>query len=299
MRVFVTGATGFVGGFLGRHLRACGDEVVDPFVDLADTDSLWAAIAAARPDALYHVAGQADVSRSWKEPAETYQINAIGTANVIEGAVRAGSDPTVLVVSSGEVYGRVESADLPVNEDHPLRPTTPYGASKAAAELIALQAHWGRALPVIVARPFNHIGPGQSDAFVVSAMARQIAEAERDADPELCVGNLAPARDFSDVRDVVRAYRACVMSGTPGRIYNVCSGVAVPIHDVVDRLIAMAHGTLRVVVDPSRVRPTDIAEIRGDASRVRADTGWIPVHGLDEGLADVLDWWRERISRSA
>ena len=151
----------------------------------------------------------------------------------------------------------------------------------------------------MVVRPFNHIGPGQSDAFVVSAMARQIAEAERDADPELCVGNLAPARDFSDVRDVVRAYRACVMSGTPGRIYNVCSGVAVPIHDVVDRLIAMAHGTLRVVVDPSRVRPTDIAEIRGDASRVRADTGWVPVHGLDEGLADVLDWWRERISRSA
>lgn len=299
MRVFITGASGFVGGFLGRHLRESGDVVVDPFVDLSDTAALWHAIAAARPDAIYHLAGQADVGRSWDTPSETYQINTIGTANVIEGAARAGTNPTVLIVSSGEVYGRVETADLPVTEEHALRPTTPYGASKAAAELVALQAFWGRSLPVIVARPFNHIGPGQSDAFVVSALARQIAEAERDPARDLCVGNLAAARDFSDVRDVVRAYRACVSQGTPGRVYNVCSGVAVPIRDVVDRLLAMARRPIRMTVDPSRVRAVDVAEVRGDASRVRADTAWVPVHGLDEGLAAVLDWWRIRVTEAA
>ena len=296
MRAFVTGGGGFVGGFLRAHLIDCGDEVFDPFVDVTDAGALADALADAQPDAVYHLAGQADVAKSWTDPASTFAVNAVGTLNLITAVTHQDRPPRTIIVSSGEVYGRVSPDEIPVREDRLVRPASPYGASKASAELVALQAFFGRGVPVIVARPFNHIGPGQSEAFVVSAIARQIAEAERDGGSELRVGNLAAKRDFTDVRDVVRAYRACVERGTPGTTYNVCSGVAVPISDLVERMAAMADRPLSVVVDPDRFRPSDVPEIRGDNTRLRTDTGWSPTHSLDEALAATVAWWRERLA---
>lgn len=295
----MTGGGGFVGSFLRAHLEASGDEVIDPFVDITEPALIAAAIRDAAPDAVYHLAGQADVGRSWADPAETFTINALGTLNVVAAVCHLASPPRVLVVSSGEVYGMIAPDELPVRESHILRPASPYGASKASAELAALQAFHGRQIPVIVARPFNHIGPGQSDAFVVSAVARAIAEAEVTGLDEIAVGNLEAARDFSDVRDVVRAYRACVERGTPGVTYNVCSGVAVPIRDLVDRLVAFADRPIRVTIDPDRFRPSDVPVIYGDSSRLRAGTGWSPIHPLDEALEATLHWWRARVTAPA
>lgn len=295
----MTGGGGFVGTFLRAHLEASGDEVIAPFVDITQPSEIGAAIRDAQPDAVYHLAGQADVGRSWADPAETFTINALGTLNVVVAASQLATPPRVLVVSSGEVYGVISPDELPVRESHALRPASPYGASKASAEMAALQAFYGRRTPVIVARPFNHIGPGQSDAFVVSAVARAIAEAEATGRDEIAVGNLDAARDFSDVRDVVRAYRACIDCGTPGATYNVCSGVAVPIRDLVARLVALAARPILVSIDPDRLRPADVPVIYGDASRLRTDTGWSPIHALDEALESTLQWWRQRVAERA
>ena len=295
MRAFVTGGRGFVGGFLRAHLESCGDVVVDPFIELADTGALTDAVVSAAPDVVYHLAGQADVARSWRDPVETWEINALGTVRLLEAVRRCAVVPRVVVVSSAEVYGHVRPDALPVTEGHPVRPVTPYGASKAAAELAALQAAEGGGVPVVVARPFNHIGPGQSDAFLVSAVARQIAEAEVSGADHISVGSLEAARDFTDVRDVVRAYRCCATDGRSGSVYKVCSGVAVPVREVVDRLLSFAARPLVTAVDPDRLRPVDVPEVRGDASRLRADTGWAPTHELDEALAACLGWWRDRL----
>ena len=288
--------TGSSGRFLCAHLLASGDEVIAPFADITDPAAIAEAVHAASPEAIYHLAGQADVGRSWQHPGETFAVNALGTLNVVTAARSVATPPRVLVVSSGEVYGAIAPDELPVRESHVLRPATPYGASKASAELVALQAFHSGHLPVIVARPFNHVGPGQSEAFVVSAVAKAIAEAERDGVDEIAVGNLSAARDFSDVRDVVRAYRSCVERGTAGATYNVCSGRAVVIRDVVDRLIALSSRPLVVRVDPDRFRPSEVPVVFGDASRLHADTGWAPTHGLDDALADTLAWWRGRLS---
>ena len=299
MRAFVTGGNGFVGTFLCAHLEASGDDVVAPFIDITRPEAIATAIKEAAPDAIYHLAGQADVGRSWVDPAETFTVNALGTLNVVTAAVALETVPRVIVVSSGEVYGQIAPDELPVRETHVLRPASPYGASKAAAELAALQAFHGRRLPVIVARPFNHVGPGQSDAFVVSSVAKAIAEAESSGGDEILVGNLAAARDFTDVRDVVRAYRACVERGRPGETYNVCSGTAVPIAELVERMVGLATRPLRITIDPSRFRPLDVPVIFGDSSQLRADTGWSPIHALDEALAATLQWWRERVTAAA
>lgn len=297
MRAFVTGGSGFVGGFLRAHLESCGDEVVDPFIELSDTAMLTDAIVAAAPEVVYHLAGQADVGRSWRDPVETWEVNVVGTVRLLEAVRCCTVVPRVVVVSSAEVYGRVRPDELPVRESHAVRPVTPYGASKAAAELAALQAVEGSGVPVMVARPFNHVGPGQSDGFLVSAVARQIAEAEASGADHLAVGNLDAARDFSDVRDVVRAYRCLAADGRAGAVYNVCSGVAVPVRSVVDRLLAMADRPLEIRVDAARLRPVEVPEVRGDASLLRHDTGWEPVHALDDALLGCLAWWRERTAR--
>jgi GDP-4-dehydro-6-deoxy-D-mannose reductase len=197
--------------------------------------------------------------------------------------------PRVLVVSSAEVYGRVQPGDLPLTEDAPLRPVSPYAASKAAAELLAVQAHLGHGLPVVRARPFNHVGPGQSPTFAVAAFAHRIVEARRTGASTLHVGNLTPRRDLTDVRDVVRAYRLLIERGVPGEVYNVCSGRDVAIEDVVRRLLELAGADLELEVDQSLLRPVDVPVLRGDGGRLHAATGWEPAIPLDETLRDVLD----------
>jgi GDP-4-dehydro-6-deoxy-D-mannose reductase len=296
VRALITGGRGFVGNWLAEHLREQGDEVVaiDLETDVADQAALDPVVADAAPDAVYHLAARTHVGESWQVPAEVLRVNVLGTAAVLAAARRVPSSPTVLVVSSAEVYGIVTPADLPLTEASPVAPVTPYAASKAAAEQVALQAWRGYDQPVIVVRPFNHVGPGQSPSFAVSALARRIVEARRAGATELAVGTLTSRRDFTDVRDVVQAYRLLIERGVPGTVYNVCSGQDVPIAAVADRLLAQAGSDLHLVTDPSLVRPVDVPVLRGDGSRLEEATGWKPTTRLDDTLRDVLDYWESQ-----
>jgi GDP-4-dehydro-6-deoxy-D-mannose reductase len=297
MRALVTGATGFVGPHLVAHLRDMGDEVVgleEGIVDVCDPEAVAGWLARHRPEVVYHLAGWADVGGSWAQPQQAFRVNAEGTLNVLQAAL-AAECRQVLVVSSADVYGIVDEADLPITEDHPLRPVSPYAVSKVAADYLGLQAWLGRGLEVVRVRAFNHLGPGQSDRFVAPAIASRIAANERDGGEEVPVGNLAARRDVTDVRDVVRAYRLLVEHGEPGEPYNVCSGADVAISELADRLLAMATRPMRLVVDPDRYRPVDVPVLRGDPSKLQAATGWKPEIPLDQTLRDVLDDWRSSV----
>jgi GDP-4-dehydro-6-deoxy-D-mannose reductase len=298
VRAFITGSRGFVGSWLIPHLRQSGDEVLEaaPDLDVTDGPAVHRALRGAEADAVYHLAALSHVGNSWETPEETVRVNALGTLAVLEAAWRCRRPPTVLVVSSAEVYGRVTPTDLPLTEEAALAPVTPYAASKVSAEYLGLQAHLGRGLPVIRARPFNHVGPGQGPGFVVSAIARRIAEAERDGGRTIQVGSLSARRDFTDVRDVVRAYRLLVCAGAPGGVYNVCSGHDVAVDEVARRLLGLAGADLDLVVDPALVRPADVPVVRGDATRLARATGWHPEIDLDTTLGEVLETWRSTLA---
>jgi len=298
VRALITGGGGFVGHHLGELLRAAGDQVVsvDLEVDVADPGAIRAAVAEARPEAIYHLAALTHVGESWDFPAEVLRVNVLGTASVLAAARAEREPPVVLVVSSAEVYGSVAPDELPIDETMPLRPLSPYAASKAAAEQLALQAWRGYGQPVIVVRPFNHIGPGQAPTFAVSALAKRIVEAQRSGSSTVAAGTLTARRDFTDVRDVVRAYRSLVVEGTTGEIYNVCSGHDIAVSEVAYRLCALAGADVELVDDPTLVRSVDLPVLRGDYGRLAADTGWKPEIPFDDTLADVLEFWRGQVS---
>jgi GDP-4-dehydro-6-deoxy-D-mannose reductase len=278
-----------------RHLAERGDEGIgtDEELDVTDAGRVAESITKIAPDAVCHLAAQSSVGASWTGVQETYQVNLIGAVNVLDAALSCAERPRVLLISSSEVYGRIAPADLPVGEEHPMAPVSPYAASKAAAEMAGLQAWLGSGLEVVRARPFNHTGPGQRPDFVVPALARQVADASGSGERLLRTGNLASRRDICDVRDVVVAYRLLLDHGTPGGVYNVCGGTSVTIREVAETLISLAGGGIEIQVDPERVRPADIPELRGDPSRLRAATGWRPTIPLTTTLADVLSYWQE------
>ncbi len=292
----MTGARGFVGTWLTAHLVESGDDVVaiDHEVDITDGDAVRGALAEAAPEVVYHLAAFTSVGRSWTDPGEVLRVNATGTLYVLEAARACPHPPRVLLISSAEVYGAVPPDLLPVDEDAPLAPVTPYAASKVAAEYLGLQQYLAYGLPVFRVRPFNHVGPGQSSAFVVSALAERIVEARRSGADSIVVGNLTARRDLTDVRDVVRAYRLLGERGVAGEVYNVCSGRDVAISDVAAQLQQLAGTELRFEVDPSLSRPVDVPVVRGDPTKLRAATGWEPSFTLDRTLLDVLDRWSDR-----
>jgi GDP-4-dehydro-6-deoxy-D-mannose reductase len=298
VRALVTGAAGFVGRHLVAWLRDQGDEVTETDrhlgLDILDPAGLADFFARTEPEVVYHLAGQADVGGSWTSPVETFRANAEGTMNVLLASVQAGVD-RVVAVASADVYGRVPADELPIDEARALRPVSPYGASKAAADVVALQAHLGHDLAVLRARPFNHLGPGQSDRFVAAALASRIARNELEGEQEVPVGNLTPRRDFTDVRDVVRAYRLLAERGSPGEAYNVCSGRDVAVQELAEHLVALADGPMVLVPDPELERPVDTPVLRGDPSKLQAATAWSPAITLEQTLADVLDDWRKRV----
>jgi len=300
VRALVTGATGFVGPYLVEHLADAGDDVVgvDLPLDVTDAEAMHRILLEAKPEVVYHLAALSHVGESWNAPSEVFRVNTIGTLNVLLAARSSGVD-RVLVVGSAEQYGRVEPGDMPIDEDQPLRPITPYGASKAAAEMAASHAHLGRGLPVLCARAFNHIGPGQSPGLVVSAIAQQVAVNERTGADVVLAGDLTPTRDFTDVRDVVRAYRLLVERGQPGEVYNVCSGRAVAIREVAEKLLALADRPMRIETDPARLRPVEVPAHWGDNTKLRSTTGWLPTIPLERSMADVLAWWRTRTEPAA
>ncbi len=297
MRSLITGGSGFVGQWLASLLRELGDDVVsiDREVEITDPVALLAALTDAAPVAIYHLAALTHVGQSWDEPLRVLEVNVIGTGALLAAARQCGSDPRVLVTSSAEVYGAVTDPGLlPLREDSPTAPLTPYAASKLAAEAVAAQAHLGHGQHVIIVRPFNHIGPGQTPNFAVPALARRIVAAERSGAGTIPVGNLSARRDFTDVRDVVRAYRLLIESGRPGAVYNVCSGRDISIREIADGLLGLAGTSLEFETDPSLVRPVEVPVLRGDPGRLADATGWAPAVPLEQTLADVLAYWRTR-----
>ena len=290
MRVLVTGSRGFVGPWLTAHLAACGDEVLvlPEDTDIRDEEGVRAALAAAEPEAVCHLAAQSSVRRSWEDPVGTTIVNAVGTLNLCTAAATLDGPPRILLVSSSEVYGSVGPADQPISEDQPFAPVTPYAASKASAEMMALQAGLGSGLDVVRARAFNHTGPGQRTGFVVPDLASQVAKAARGELDRIATGNLEVSRDITDVRDVVRAYRLLLLRGEAGAAYNVCRGEAVLISELLRTLMKIAGTDIPVWVDPARARPADVPIQVGDPTRIRALTGWQPEIPLEKTLADVL-----------
>jgi GDP-4-dehydro-6-deoxy-D-mannose reductase len=293
MKALITGGGGFVGKHLERHLRDAGDDVTttDRSIDgcdILDAAALLDLFRKVQPEVVYHLAGASDVGGSWQTPQATFRANAEGTLNVL-WAAREAECERVLTVGSADVYGKVTADDLPITEDLALRPVSPYAASKCAADHVALQAFLGYSQHVVRARPFNHLGPGQTDRFVAPALAGRVARNELRGDEVVVVGNLSPKRDFTDVRDVVRAYRLLVEHGAAGQVYNVCSGTAIAVQELADQFIAMATIPMRLEPDPDLQRPVDIPVLLGDSSRIHSDTGWAPQIPLEQTLRDLLD----------
>ena len=303
--ILVTGAAGFAGGHLLDLLAESAAGVVAwhrpggtpprevagvrwEAVDLLDRSQVEAAIERTRPAAVYHCAGEAHVGRAWDSIVPTLAINVRGTHHVLQALERAGAGARVLVPGSALVYA---SSDHPMAETHTLQPSSPYGLSKLAQEMLAGKPYGD--LAVTIARPFNHFGPRQDPHFVASGFARRIADIERGRwAPEISVGNLDARRDMTDVRDTVRAYRLIVERGQPGRPYNVCSGRAISIRELLDRLIARARVPVTVTVDPARYRPNDTPLLLGDPSRLRDELGWSAQIPLERTLDDLLEYWR-------
>ena len=309
MRVLVTGGNGFVGRYLCLELRSRGIEVVsagqtthggeiDVAFDLAEGASVATALERIRPTVIFHLAAQAFVPQATSDPLGTYEINVMGTARLIE-SVRAApvSDrPRFVFVSSGEVYGSQGAANLPLRESMPTAPVTPYAASKVAGEAIVLASARTYGFEAIVTRAFNHIGPGQSDRFVVASFAKRLAEIAAGDNALFPVGNLTPSRDFLDVRDVVRAYADLATAGTSGEIYNVCSGVPTKIQDVLRHLVMAARVGVEIREDPALVRAVDVPLFYGDNAKLRAATGWEPKITLPASLRDVYAAARQTLT---
>ncbi|HEY6327162.1 MAG TPA: GDP-mannose 4,6-dehydratase [Candidatus Cybelea sp.] len=301
MRALVTGAGGFVGQYLLAALRDSGAEVFDCPVDVNDAATLRAALEASRPTVVFHLAAQTFVPEALRAPLETYETNAMGTAR-LAAAVRdhsGGAPPRIVFASSAEVYGARDAGEYPLVETLDLRPVNPYGASKAAAETILLGEASSFGLDVVITRAFNHIGPGQDERFVVASFAAQLARIATGGPPQLLVGNLEAARDFLDVRDVVRAYIALAREGDSGQIYNVCSGRAITIRDVLRELIAIARVPVEVREDPERNRSTDLPLSVGDPAKLRSKTGWEPNVPLVRSLHDIYAAEQKRVARAA
>ncbi len=318
MRILITGVSGFVGRHLTNYVLASHPEVEvfglrrwrsempatleqSPAVsivdgDLLDAPSLVRALQASRPAVIFHLAASSSVAGSWDTPAEMLQVNVLGTLHLLEAVRQLGSDLRVVLACSAEAYGVVAEGELPIRECQPFRPVSPYAVSKAAVDLLGDQYHRAFGLRTFRLRFFNHCGPGQSSRFVVSSLARQIAEAEagRRA-PEIRVGNLDVRRDFVDVRDAARAYWVAAERGEPGEAYNVASGKARPIREVLEGLLRLARLRVAVVSDPERLRPAELQVLQGDAGRFRETTGWRPDLPFERTLADTLAYWRDTL----
>ncbi len=315
-RILVTG----IGGFVGRHLAAALRESTDarlygtvisdreitpenPLDDvepiecrLEDPASVESVVREVEPTVVYHLAAQSSVPKSLSDPRGTFDTNVMGTLHLLEALRGVERLRTVIQISSAEVYGILPESALPVTESTPLDPSNPYACSKACADLLGAQYFRTYGVPVVRIRPFNHIGPGQADAFVTSSFARQIAEIEAGKKPpKLMVGNLEAKRDFTDVRDVVRAYIAAMRGCVPGEAYNICSGRAVSIREILDRLLALTSVSVEVAQDPERMRPSDMPVTLGDYSKFNKATGWMPTTPLDRTLRDLLDHWRRLV----
>jgi GDP-4-dehydro-6-deoxy-D-mannose reductase len=305
-RLFLTGHDGFVGQTLRSALAHAVDaarsyEIVLPAgrYDLRDQASLEQAIPSDTLDCVIHLAAQSFVPESFRDPRHTYDVNFLGTLNLFRALQRGGFKGRVLYVSSAEVYGQVEPVEMPIDELRPPRPRSPYGVSKVAAEALCGQWSQTEGLDVVIARPFNHIGPGQSDRFVVSNFARQVAEIKLGVrDPLIEIGDVDVTRDFTDARDVVEAYLLMLERAATGEIYNICSGREVWIRDLLPTLFDLAGVDARLVQDAARMRPAEQKRLLGSCEKLAGCTDWRPAIALETSLADALAWWEGNLKNA-
>ncbi len=318
MRVLITGITGFAGSHLAEYILAehpdlevfgimrwrSRTENIESIrsqvelieCDLRDATSVKKLMAHVRPDKIFHLAAQSFVPSSWNAPAESLTTNVLGQLNVFEAVRELDIDPWIQIACSSEEYGLVHEDELPIKEENPLRPLSPYAVSKVGQDYLAYQYFKSFGLKAVRTRGFNHDGPRRGDVFVSSNFAKQLVEVEKGKkEPVIHVGNLEARRDFSDVRDIVRAYWLAVERCEPGEVYNICSGKAYSIQEVLDRLIELSGAKVDVQQDPSRLRPSDVPVLLGDSSKFRKATNWEPKIPYDKTLSDMLDYWRERI----
>jgi GDP-4-dehydro-6-deoxy-D-mannose reductase len=315
-RILITGASGFIGTHLieyfstGKNVEIWGltRQQTDLLsvrkpkahwiqVNLSDRTKLAEVFKQILPDVIYHLAGQAHVASSWEEPAETVSANVINQIHLLEALRETCLRPTVLIAGSSEEYGQVEVKDLPVHENTPFRPLSPYAVSKVAQDLMAYQYFRSYGFRVIRTRAFNHTGPGRPDSYAISGFSKQIAKIEAGViEPVLHVGNLKAMRDYLDVRDVVCAYDLAVKKGQPGEAYNICSGKAHSIEDMVAMLLELSSVKIRIQQDPNRLRPSDIPVIYGDVSKFHKDTGWEPKIPFCQTMLDLLNYWRQEVA---
>lgn len=314
-RALITGITGFVGSHLAEYLLTKGVEVYGTSqwgskqdniehirgdinlisADLKDGNSLEKAVKKSKPDFIFHLAAQSIPIMSSLAPVDTIETNVIGTINLLEAINKIKMDAKIQVAGSSDEYGMVYPKELPIQETNPLRPLSAYGVSKVAQEQLSTLYHQSYGLKTVVTRAFNHTGPRRGEVFATSNFAKQIAEIERGKEPVIYVGNLHAQRDFTDVRDMVRAYWLAVQKCEFGEVYNVCSTQAIKIEDVLNLLLSMSSKKIEVKKDSSRMRLADVEILRGDCSKFKKKTGWKPAIPFEKTMEDLLNYWRERV----
>jgi len=299
MKALVTGIKGFVGRYLEQelvknHFEVYGviEELPDKEIyfrgDILDHEFMVKTISDLQPEVIFHLAGFTSVKASWDSPELAMKVNKGGTEILYEAIISSSSDTKVILISSAEVYGIPQQS--PINENHPTNPVSPYGQSKLAQEAVAKANH---SVKTIICRSFPHTGPEQKPIFVVPSFAKQIAAIEKGQQENISVGNLEAKRDFLDVRDVVRAYRLLAESSLWGQTYNICSGKSYSIKEVLETLIALSRAKIKVVIDPTKLRPSDIPVLWGDNSKLTKDLAWSPAISFRQTLEDTLNYWRK------
>jgi GDP-4-dehydro-6-deoxy-D-mannose reductase len=316
MKALITGITGFAGSHLADYCLERGGVEVCGIVrwrsrteniehlqgkiallecDLRDATSTREIIEGIRPDYIFHLAAQSFVPTSWRAPTECLVTNVIGQLNIFEAVRKTNLKPRIQIACSSEEYGMTHEDELPITEDTPLRPLSPYGVSKVGQDLLAYQYFMSYQMDVVRTRGFNHTGPRRAPVFVVSDFSKQIADIEKGRkDPVIRVGNLDAERDFTDVRDIVRAYFLALEKGKSGEAYNICSEKSWRIGDMLEKLLSHSRAKIRIQEDPARLRPSDVPRLRGDCSKFRRDTGWTPRIPFEQTLKDMLEYWRAR-----
>jgi GDP-4-dehydro-6-deoxy-D-mannose reductase len=316
MRALITGITGFAGSHLADYCVERGGVEVYGIIrwrsrtenidhlqgkikilecDLRDATSTREVVEEIRPEYIFHLAAQSFVPTSWRAPTECLVTNVIGQLNIFEAIRKTNLKPRIQIACSSEEYGMTSEEDLPITEDTPLRPLSPYGVSKVGQDLLGYQYFMSYKLDVVRTRGFNHTGPRRAPVFVVSDFAKQIADIEKGRkDPVIHVGNLDAERDFTDVRDIVRAYFLALEKGKSGEAYNICSEKSWRIGDMLDKLLSLSRSKIKVEQDRARLRPSDVPRLRGDCSKFRRDTGWVPRIPFEQTLNDMLEFWRAR-----
>jgi len=320
MNILITGITGFAGSHLAEYIlahhpgvkvhgivrwRSRMDNIIHLVragkitlheADLKDMGSLRKTIAAVVPDRVFHLAAQSFVPASWKLPAETFMINAVGQVNLFEAILAEELEPRIQIAGSSEEYGMVLPNEIPMKETNLLRPLSPYAVSKVAQDLLGYQYWQSYRLHIVRTRGFNHTGPRRGEVFVTSNFARQIAMIEKGlVPPVIHVGNLDAKRDFSDVRDTVRGYWLALEKGEPGEVYNIGTGKAISMKDMLDMLLSLSPAKVEIRVDPDRLRPSDVQILCADVAKFKAATGWIPKIPFEKTMKDLLDYWRANV----